>query len=202
MLGIARYFADPDRLQAEYAVAVRSDWKGRGVGYVLMRRLIEIARQYGIGELVGDVLRENEPMLAMCRELGFEIRADPNDAALVRVRKKLGLRRRVGLGPGGRSKSRSGGVESGGNSGGGCPMISVAWPATAAEIAAVCGRLDDGVVARILATGATASEVLEAFTWYSADDQIGTELRRHRRGAVGAVYDILVQEELDPDEFR
>ncbi|HEX2150581.1 MAG TPA: GNAT family N-acetyltransferase, partial [Stellaceae bacterium] len=89
VLGIARYFADPDRLRAEYAVAVRSDWKGRGIGYVLMQRLIEIARQYGIGELVGDVLRENEPMLAMCRELGFAIRADPNDAALVRVRKKL-----------------------------------------------------------------------------------------------------------------
>jgi acetyltransferase len=89
VLGIARYFADPDRLQAEYAVAVRSDWKGRGIGYVLMRRLIEIARLYGIGELVGDVLRENEPMLAMCRVLGFEIDADPNDAALVRVRKNL-----------------------------------------------------------------------------------------------------------------
>ena len=56
VLGIARYFADPDRFQAEYAVAVRSDWKGRGVGYVLMVKLIEIARQYGIGELVGDVL--------------------------------------------------------------------------------------------------------------------------------------------------
>jgi acetyltransferase len=89
VLGIARYFADPDRLQAEYAVAVRSDWKGRGVGYVLMQRLIEIARKYGIGELVGDVLRENEPMLAMCRELGFGMRADPNDAALIRVRKAL-----------------------------------------------------------------------------------------------------------------
>ena len=76
-------------LEAEYAVAVRSDWKGRGVGYVMMRRLIDIARQYGIGELVGDVLRENEPMLAMCRELGFAISADPNDAALIRVRKKL-----------------------------------------------------------------------------------------------------------------
>ena len=81
-------------------------------------------------------------------------------------------------------------------------VVSVAWPATAAEIAAVCGRLDDGAVARILATGATASEVLEAFTWYSADDQIGTELRRHRRGTVGAVYDILVREDPDPDEFR
>ncbi|MGE3783952.1 MAG: GNAT family N-acetyltransferase, partial [Alphaproteobacteria bacterium] len=89
VLGVARYAADPDRLQAEYAVAVRSDWKGRGVGYALMRRLIEIARQYGVGALVGDVLRENEPMLAMCRELGFEIRADPADASLVRVRKNL-----------------------------------------------------------------------------------------------------------------
>jgi acetyltransferase len=90
VLGIARYFADPDRLRAEYAVAVRSDWKGRGLGYALMQRLIEIAGQYRIGELVGDVLRENEPMLAMCRHLGFEIRADPHDAALVRVRKPLG----------------------------------------------------------------------------------------------------------------
>ena len=69
---------------------MRSDWKGRGVGYALMQRLIEIARQYRIGELVGDVLRENEPMLAMCRGLGFEIHADPHDAALMRVRKPLG----------------------------------------------------------------------------------------------------------------
>jgi hypothetical protein len=78
---------------------------------------------------------------------------------------------------------------------------SVARPATATEIAAICGRLDDGVIARILATGATATEVLEAFTWYSADDQIGTDLQRHRHGAVGAVYDILVQEDPDPDEL-
>ena len=80
-------------------------------------------------------------------------------------------------------------------------MNSVARPATAAEITAICGPLDDGVIARILATGATASEVLEAFTWYSADDQIGTETQRHRHGKVGAVYDILVQEEPDPDEL-
>src|SRR4051794_29575965 len=90
VLGIARYFADPDRLRAEYAVALRSDWKGRGLGYAMMQRLIEIARHYRIGELVGDVLRENEPMLAMCRALGFEIRADPDDAALMQVRKPLG----------------------------------------------------------------------------------------------------------------
>jgi GNAT superfamily N-acetyltransferase len=62
-LGIAGYFADPDRLRAEYAIAVRSDWKGRGVGCVLMTRLIDAARQVGIGEIIGNVLHENWPML-------------------------------------------------------------------------------------------------------------------------------------------
>jgi len=89
VLGIARYFADPDRLSAEYAVAVRSDWHGRGVGYGLMNRLIAIARQYGIGELVGEVLRDNRPMLAMCRELGFVLSPDPSEPGAVRVRKSL-----------------------------------------------------------------------------------------------------------------
>jgi acetyltransferase len=89
VLGIARYFADPDRQSAEYAVAVRSDWKGRGVGYLLMTRLIDVARQYGIAELVGEVLRENEPMLEMCRALGFAIVPEANDAAVMAVRKAL-----------------------------------------------------------------------------------------------------------------
>jgi acetyltransferase len=88
-LGIARYFADPDRLSAEYAVAVRSDWKGRGVGYLLMTRLIDIARRRGIGELTGEVLRENAPMLAMCRELGFAITAGRADPSIVHVKKPL-----------------------------------------------------------------------------------------------------------------
>jgi acetyltransferase len=88
-LGVARYFADPDRLRAEYAIAVRLDWKGRGIGYVLMTRLIEAARQAGIGELVGDVLRENKPMLDMCRALGFALAANPSDAALTTVKKRL-----------------------------------------------------------------------------------------------------------------
>lgn len=88
-LGVARYTADPDRLRAEYPVAVRSDWKGRGVGYVLMTQLIDVARAAGIGELFGDVLHENKPMLDMCRTLGFAVIANPSDASLTSVRKQL-----------------------------------------------------------------------------------------------------------------
>jgi acetyltransferase len=54
-----------------------------------MTRLVDIAAQRGIGELVGEVLRENESMLQMCRELGFTIAPDPRDATIMLVRKKL-----------------------------------------------------------------------------------------------------------------
>jgi acetyltransferase len=54
-----------------------------------MTRLIRIARQHGIGELVGEVLRENEPMLQMCRELGFTICPQSADPAILQVRKIL-----------------------------------------------------------------------------------------------------------------
>jgi acetyltransferase len=90
-LGVAHFFADPNRLRAEYAIAVRSDWKGRGVGFLLMTRLIAIARQWGIDELVGEVMRENEPMLQMCRELGFVITPDLSNPPLVLVRKSLDM---------------------------------------------------------------------------------------------------------------
>jgi len=82
--GVARFFADPDNTSAEYAVIVRSDLKGRGFGYALMTALIAVARSRGIGELFGDVLSENVPMLQMCRKLGFAIEHHPFEAGLMR----------------------------------------------------------------------------------------------------------------------
>ena len=88
-VGIAHFYADPDRQRAEYAIAVRSDQKGRGIGYLMLTRLIDIARQWAIGELMGEVLRENEPMLLMCRSLGFRITPDPEAGAVLLVHKPL-----------------------------------------------------------------------------------------------------------------
>ena len=89
VLGVARYAAEPNTPEAEYAIAVRSDWKARGLGYLLMTRLIEAARRYGVARLSGLVLRENRPMLAMCRELGFAVVPHPTDRGVVRVSKPL-----------------------------------------------------------------------------------------------------------------
>ncbi len=55
--------ADPNNERAEFAVMVRSDWHGRGLGFKLMHTLITCADRRAIGTLYGDVLRENTTML-------------------------------------------------------------------------------------------------------------------------------------------
>jgi len=74
--------ADPDYTRGEYAIQVRSDLKGRGLGWQLMQHLIAYARAEGLKELFGSVLAENTTMLKMCRELGFSIQPDRDDANL------------------------------------------------------------------------------------------------------------------------
>jgi len=85
MLAVARFFADPDYRTAEYAVMTRSDLKGRGLGWRMMRHLIDYARAEGLERLHGSVLAENTTMLRMCRDLGFQIRHDPEDPAVYQV---------------------------------------------------------------------------------------------------------------------
>lgn len=85
VLGLAHIHADPDGEVGEYAILVRSDLKGRGLGWALMQRLIEHAAQAGLRRITGQVLRENATMLAMCRELGFNLAPEPDDERIVRV---------------------------------------------------------------------------------------------------------------------
>jgi acetyltransferase len=92
LYGVARLAADPDYQKGEYAIIVRSDLKGTGIGWILMRHLIRYAEREGLHELVGDVLERNTRMLDMCRSLGFEISADPEDLSLRKVRLKLPAR--------------------------------------------------------------------------------------------------------------
>jgi len=83
LLGVVRLVADPDRARAEYAITLRSDLKGLGLGRRLMVRILDYAKARGIGEVFGDVLRENHKMLDLCRALGFAIVASPESPELV-----------------------------------------------------------------------------------------------------------------------
>ena len=72
-LGVVRAVADPDNQEAEFAITVRSDLKGGGLGELLMRKLIHHFQSRGTRRMVGEVLKENERMLELARELGFEV---------------------------------------------------------------------------------------------------------------------------------
>ena len=94
IFGVVRISADPDNDRAEYAVIVRGDMTGMGLGVLLMRRIIDYARNRGIGEIFGDVLRDNTTMLRLCDMLGFRRSSMADEPELVRV--TLELRPRAG----------------------------------------------------------------------------------------------------------
>ena len=87
-LGVARAVSDPDNDAAEFAVIVRSDLKGQGLGRLLMDKIVRYCRARGLRELNGDVLARNTAMLALARSLGFS-RALAVEEGSVRVRLSL-----------------------------------------------------------------------------------------------------------------
>jgi acetyltransferase len=87
--GVVHLAADPDREGAEYAILVRSDLKGHGLGTALTQALIDYARGQGIGELLATVLPENRTMLDLAERLGFTREQQVEDADAVELRLRL-----------------------------------------------------------------------------------------------------------------
>ena len=88
-MGVVRIHSDSMYESGEYAILLRSDLKGKGLGWALMQLIIEYARSEGLKYVSGDVLQENTVMLDMCRHLGFEVKADPVEPDICHVRLKL-----------------------------------------------------------------------------------------------------------------
>jgi acetyltransferase len=89
MVGVVRIHSDSIYETGEYAILLRSDLKGRGLGWALMQLIIEYAKSEGLKTISGDVLKENTVMLEMCRHLGFEVKADPVEHGICDVKLKL-----------------------------------------------------------------------------------------------------------------
>ena len=89
-LGVVWLYSDSIRASGEYAILLRSDLKGRGLGWALMQLIIEYAKSTGLSRIDGQILQENFVMLKMCRELGFKIKTDAEDRGLCDVTLSLG----------------------------------------------------------------------------------------------------------------
>jgi RimJ/RimL family protein N-acetyltransferase len=89
MLSVARLHQTTSHETGEFAVIVRSDLKSHGLGWHMMQTLIAYARKRGLRSVQGQVMSDNQPMLDMCAELGFEAETDRNDRSLCNVKLTL-----------------------------------------------------------------------------------------------------------------
>jgi acetyltransferase len=78
-LGVVRVFTDPDNESAEFAILVRSDLQGHGLGRKLMTKIINYCRSRGTKVMIGDILRQNKRMLGMTQDLGFSSKSIPGE---------------------------------------------------------------------------------------------------------------------------
>ncbi|WP_369404538.1 bifunctional acetate--CoA ligase family protein/GNAT family N-acetyltransferase [Salidesulfovibrio brasiliensis] len=82
-LGVMRTNTRPDNSEAEFAIVVRSDQKGNGLGSLLFHKGIEYTRQRGTAELTGQTLAVNKAMQGLSKKFGFVISPDPDDPDVV-----------------------------------------------------------------------------------------------------------------------
>lgn len=73
IIGVTRALSDPDNTDAEFAVLVRSDLKGLGLGRQLLEKMIAYARAHGLTRLTGITMPNNRGMIALAQRLGFGI---------------------------------------------------------------------------------------------------------------------------------
>lgn len=85
-LGVVRVIFDPDNTSGEFAISVRSDLKGKGLGRLLMNKMIDYCRARGTHEIVGETLSHNKPLLTLVKALGFETcRSVDNDTTMLKL---------------------------------------------------------------------------------------------------------------------
>ena len=75
-IGVARYISNPDGSSCEFAAVVEDAWQRRGLGRIMMRRLIEHAKGRRLTRMIGHILNDNTGMLALCAQLGFTVERD------------------------------------------------------------------------------------------------------------------------------
>jgi acetyltransferase len=87
-LGVVRIVATPDNHTAEFAIIIRSDMKGQGIGSGLLRKMIDYSRERGIRVFSGDVMYDNQPMLDLLKGFGFTF-GRSEEAGIVRCTLEL-----------------------------------------------------------------------------------------------------------------
>ena len=85
ILGVVRLVLAPDRPEGEFAIMVRSDQAGHGLGHCLMRQMLSWARDRGLTRVRAEIMTENKRMLRLAREFGAVVQPQNRDFRTVQV---------------------------------------------------------------------------------------------------------------------
>mgnify|MGYP006099555187 FL=1 len=73
---------DPDNHEAEFAIIIRSDMKGEGLGKRLLEKVIEHCRAHGTEVLSGIAMLQNRGTATLARKLGFDVKTDMEEGMI------------------------------------------------------------------------------------------------------------------------
>jgi len=82
-IGMSRYAVNQYKDSHEFSVAVADEWQNKGLGTILMKQLIDYAREQGVTRLYSIDYADNYKMKALAKDLGMHSEADPNDSKQV-----------------------------------------------------------------------------------------------------------------------
>ena len=86
---VVRAVTDPDNVDAEFAIVVRSDLKAQGLGAILMDKMIKYLKSRGTRRMVALVLPDNRAMLELGQSAGMVVDKAGSDADAVHLVLKL-----------------------------------------------------------------------------------------------------------------
>jgi acetyltransferase len=73
LLAVGRLTRLPGTEDAEFAMLISDAVQRQGLGTELLRRLVDVGRDWGLQRIVADILSGNGAMQRICRTLGFQI---------------------------------------------------------------------------------------------------------------------------------
>ncbi len=78
---LSRYSTNADETSCECAVTVLDDWQDKGLGTLMLTRLIEVARSRGIKHMWSMDSAGNVAMADLAHHMGFQRNQDPEDSS-------------------------------------------------------------------------------------------------------------------------
>jgi acetyltransferase len=85
LIGVARYALETGGRACEFALVVADAWQGRGIGRLLLAKLVNVAAARGLERIYGDTLATNRAMLGLATALGFDLMRHPDESHLTRL---------------------------------------------------------------------------------------------------------------------